>query len=665
MKQLTPDQIQELINVIRVQHLSFSVNEIGASILSKEDKELLSKYNIKVPEEKAGKIDEAFKFGQLSIALKKDEVDSMNYPDFKKFVADSKMMPYTEKEQSIIDYLKQKTYSHIKNLEGKIGSDLKVAIFNKQSTHRAQYEKLIQNKLLEGAINRKSLAEIVSELGHATGDWGRNWQRIVYTEMHNAFEFGRAAQIQRLTGENDPEVYKHTFGGVCRHCIKAYLTHGLSSPPRIFKLSELVANGTNIGKKAIDWLPVLGAMHPHSITDSGTSILTDNGWKKIKDINVGDLVLTHKGRFKKVLSTLKDFPCPTHLDSHKVSYTVYYKHPFQKDADDFVSINFTGDHKVLTQRWWIEVKDLTLNDKLYKLMKKCVECDTYMESYDNTHKNTCSLECQKKYRSKNSFKQWEERISNNKVDEFKEKISNKVKENWVNGVHENTLINLKSEKTKQASKERMLNGGALKAMLASSINITSKPQKKLFEMVFSLFPETQLEYKIFNKSLDIAIVNHKIDIEFDGEFWHKDRKDSDNKRDELLESNGWHVLRYSKLPKLGVLHGDIEAILQNHDGLYKFVETDIVFIKKSYTGNFTKLYDIEVEDDNSFIARGVVVHNCRCLINQSFSHQKYNPETRMYKQDLTNWKPSIHSTSLIKITIGDKSYQINSAGKRV
>ena len=32
--------------------------------------------------------------------------------------------------------------------------------------------------------------------------------------------------------------------------------------PRIFLLSELEANGTNVGRKRRDWLPTVGAVHP-------------------------------------------------------------------------------------------------------------------------------------------------------------------------------------------------------------------------------------------------------------------------------------------------------------------------------------------------------------------------------------------------------------------
>ena len=33
--------------------------------------------------------------------------------------------------------------------------------------------------------------------------------------------------------------------------------------PKVFKLSELIGNGTNYGKKQADWVATLGIIHPY------------------------------------------------------------------------------------------------------------------------------------------------------------------------------------------------------------------------------------------------------------------------------------------------------------------------------------------------------------------------------------------------------------------
>ena len=654
----TPNEIQELLEIIEVNQIQFGAENIGKDILSTEEKLLLKDYGIDVDElPSKDYVEQAYKFGRLARAIGDKNAKDLSYNDFKKWIRAGGYIPLQSYEKETIKYLKTKTYSHLKNLGQRMGSVFETITQDQEAKIRANKEKIISKELTEGAQMRKSLNEIVSEIGHKTDDWQRDWGRIVETEMHNAYEEGRAAEIQRQTGEKDPNVYKETWIGVCRHCIKAYLTKGIGSKPRVFKLSELVANGTNIGKKVAQWKPVLGSMHPYSITDGKTAILTDKGWTPIKDIEVGDNVLTHKGRFKKVLSTLKDFPMPYKEKGQEYVYLIYYKHYSNKEPDEVVKISLTGGHKILTQRGWIEVRDLTANDKLIKLLKKCVICSNTLESYMRDSRSCCSEECSRKYRANNAHGQWND-YSEGELKELKFKISEKVKKNWEDGGFQNTLKYLKSESARKKTKERMLNGGALKALEGQGGKMTSKIQIKLYEMVLRMYPGAELEYKIFNKSLDIALPNYKIDIEFDGSNWHKDRRESDRLRDKLLKKNGWHVLRYEdKLPKIGILRNDIERIIQNHDEQYIFEETDILFIKRSYSKKGIKLYDIEVEDDESFIARGVVVHNCRCTLHHKPDHLVWDEEEGRWVWN-KNIERKVERKSKIKITVGDKVFEV-------
>lgn len=71
-------------------------------------------------------------------------------------------------------------------------------------------------------------------------------------------------------------------------------------------------------------------------------------------------------------------------------------------------------------------------------------------------------------------------------------------------------------------------------------------QKRLFEYFKKIWPEAIMEYRITGtrRFADIAIPSLKIDIEFDGEFWHN--KNEDNIRDLEIIKQGWRVFRYNK-----------------------------------------------------------------------------------------------------------------------
>jgi hypothetical protein len=100
-----------------------------------------------------------------------------------------------------------------------------------------------------------------------------------------------------------------------------------------------------------------------------------------------------------------------------------------------------------------------------------------------------------------------------------------------------------SETTKEKNRIRMLNGGA--AYLNKFIKNPSKPQVKLYELVLSIYSTAILNFpeERLNKSIDIAIPEFMIAIEYDGSYWHQD-KDYDSKRQSELEKLGWKFIRF-------------------------------------------------------------------------------------------------------------------------
>ncbi len=96
----------------------------------------------------------------------------------------------------------------------------------------------------------------------------------------------------------------------------------------------------------------------------------------------------------------------------------------------------------------------------------------------------------------------------------------------------------------------------------------SKPQKMLFEIIKEKYPEAILEYEYTRDNqcsifLDIAIPSKRINIEYDGLYWHQKNNQkninrstlTDNQRDSLLKENGWKIYRfqYSKSPSKEIL----------------------------------------------------------------------------------------------------------------
>lgn len=260
----TPKQIEELLEIIEYQVVNFGANFLGKDPLSPEDKLLLKKFGIDLSTlSEKNYIEMAYKFGIISRAIGNQKTKNLKYNDFKKWVQAGGSIPLSQNEKETIKYLKSKSFSHLKNLGSKIQADTQQMLLEQDNKRRVQTEKLIRKELKEGVENRKSFKEIMLNLGNKTGDWNRDWDRIVETEMHTAYQEGRADDIQRNSSKEDPLVFKHVQPTACRFCIKLYLTNGLGSQPIIFKLSELRNNGSNIGRKQQSWVSTLGSLHPH------------------------------------------------------------------------------------------------------------------------------------------------------------------------------------------------------------------------------------------------------------------------------------------------------------------------------------------------------------------------------------------------------------------
>ena len=256
------ETIRRALKQIEKNVLIYTAVSLGEDSLSIEDKKLLSSMgvNLKPLLEKHPYYYRMFLLGRLTQLLGDYNSKKIKYKDFDSYLKKNQYPQLTTFEKTQYELSRQQTYSHLKNLSNRIKIDVENMIIEK--IPRKKYLSIVKKEISEGILDRSIIGDIVLAIGNKTGDWSRDLGRIVDTEMNNIFQLGRAIEIQRLSGEEDPLVYKDVFPGACRHCIKLYLTRGIGSQPRVFRLSELVANGTNIGRKVADWLATLTGVHP-------------------------------------------------------------------------------------------------------------------------------------------------------------------------------------------------------------------------------------------------------------------------------------------------------------------------------------------------------------------------------------------------------------------
>lgn len=258
------EQIQEILRVISFNHTLFIGTNIGYDLLTKEDKKELQLYGIDPESIKTDftPFEQQFYFGRLSAALGDKNTKNISYNDFLKYLRRGQYNPLSEREEAMLDYAKQKTYGHIKGLGDRITQTVNGLIVEEDQAKRDKYEETIKNSIERAIIERDTVNSIVSEIGNKMNNWAIDLGRIAATEMQTVFSEGRSLEIEKRYGK-DAECWKEVYPQACRHCIQAYTTNGIGSKPRVFKLSTLRANGTNIGRKQSEWKPVIPAHHPY------------------------------------------------------------------------------------------------------------------------------------------------------------------------------------------------------------------------------------------------------------------------------------------------------------------------------------------------------------------------------------------------------------------
>lgn len=93
---------------------------------------------------------------------------------------------------------------------------------------------------------------------------------------------------------------------------------------------------------------------------------------------------------------------------------------------------------------------------------------------------------------------------------------------------------------------------------------SSKAEAKICDMLENIYGKENCyrnyAYDQINMDCMVEIDNNKIDVEYDGWYWHKDRQEQDKRRNYMLIKHGFKVLRIKSLYELPTNEQIINAI---------------------------------------------------------------------------------------------------------
>lgn len=260
----TFSQIQDILAILKRHQLSFIAEQLGLNYLSQTDKDILSAWGIDLNKfTDDGVLKHAFIFGLLADALGDERAKNLSYSDLKKFIASGNFVPLTEDEELALEFIKSRAYTDLNSIGNRIAVSTSNTIISVNAQQLNNLKAKVKNKAENAIKYRKTARQLASDLGHATKDWERDWLRISYYLLHEAYNTGRAKAIFRDYGD-EAEVYFDVYPQACKHCKELYLIDpdDENSQPKVFKLKDIIANGNNIGRKVDDWKPTVGPIHP-------------------------------------------------------------------------------------------------------------------------------------------------------------------------------------------------------------------------------------------------------------------------------------------------------------------------------------------------------------------------------------------------------------------
>jgi len=208
------------------------------------------------------------------------------------------MRPILPEDRRIIDYL---THYSLNEIDSKF-EDLK---------HE------LRNQLVGGIARGANPKEVARAMRNIGTDYVTDWETIAITETARAESQGR---LQEFKDQNFSQVVGSSAhdSRVCDDCLR--LLDG-----KVYDISA-VAHVSNYGRKKADWVACI-PLHPNCVV-GGQEVVTPHGRKAIELIRPGEYVLTHRSRFRRVLST----------SSREHSGVVF----------DVGGLRVTGNHPVLT-----------------------------------------------------------------------------------------------------------------------------------------------------------------------------------------------------------------------------------------------------------------------------------------------------------------------------
>jgi len=476
------------------------------------------------------------------------------------------------------------------------------------------------------------------------------WPLPVYINKHNEiFKSGVDDKGLYLITEVSPEgkISEKVRDGIIKGELKSYSIAGSALK------KQIMTKGSQTFMQVDD----LELSEYTLCLPENEKIWTRQGLKNIQDITTNDYVFSHLGKWRKVTKTMNRF-----VDEELIkiitedgSLSATSNHPVR-------ALRYEGQHKG-THYKWVAIGELEVGDLIsyHEHIKSCKICGTpiFSNTWPGEKTQYCSKKCRYKdegnrkgctiasgdagaisqsKKTKGITKKENPRLTGgirtkegrdittagHRTSEYRKKRSDSQKALWKKEDYRKTQsaasakVRRRPENRELASKrfkEMWKNEEIVRKILSSWSRTPNKLEIQLSEFLDSHFPG---EWKfvgdgsiwIGGKNPDFINVNGKKKIiEFNGEFWHQDAEKTQS-RIEKFKEYGYDTLIITDNE---FKESEKHCLNRVKEFCGNKLSRIIAVERKPYSG---VVYNLSVEEDESYTTEFAVVHNCTQGVNQ-------------------------------------------------
>ena len=356
-------------------------------------------------------------------------------------------------------------------------------------------------------------------------------------------------------------------------------------------------------------------------------VMTIRGWVKIKDVVVGDMVLTHSGKFREVKEVLKTKTEPgTKYTTIKMDNHARFQKKTNPDVLTSPSLSLTSDHLVLTPKGWVEAGTLKKGDLVGTPCDNkhlCNYCKEPMLLNSAQAKYCVNNSCSRKASYRDG------KIDFHSPEAQAKAIERRNKTMKERGYFDLPDWGLRNKDLLQIVREKSSN--AMKTLISSGAWMPEKFfEEKLIEANINFAREYRIETGTFKRSghdipryqfIDFFIPHLSVGIELDGIKWHntEEAKERDVRKNDWCSKNGVHLIRIPSHHIYKEFDNVIKGLInfqKNHSGdlgcrwwpISKIIHGVVNNIQ---TRAFSWKYDLVLHDEeHSFCCETIFIHNC-------------------------------------------------------